>query len=587
MNRNKGLALLLALLLALSLCACGGLGQVSDASTERSAEASASVEEDEEEDDLPPREEEEVQPFGLGYFKGLGLNPYTCDNAQNQSLMGLLYEPLFELDEHFTAQPVLAKSFTAKARTEKRIIKEKKSKTQTTTQATTEKPKTRRVDVTDITIRLRKDAKFSDGSTVRADDVEYSLRRAAAKGSVYRTRLGSIRNLRTKNRDTVLFTLDGGAQCVAELLDVPIIKNGEGDKLYPIGSGPYTVQRNKKGRPTALSANRKWWRLGEEYQIALSQGVSADGSGEGVLTQTISLPLETIRLYGADDSDELIFGFTSGRMTAVGTDLTSPDALTYTGSYDVSDYATTDLLYLGFNTAQGVGQEQKLRSAVYRSFNREKVVERMMAGHAEPAVLPVHPASKLWDEELAEELAYSRDKARKLCKATGVSGALTLIVNKESAFKAAAAKEIARHLKSAGLNVKAEVLSWKAYKKALQAGNYDLYLGEVVLNATFDLSPLLSADGSLNFSKYNSEALSAAERSFRKAGKDSRQKKAKQLFSLLCEEAPVVPVCFKNRSLLTRSGTVVRERSTQSNLFHWFWDWSFEGGVVTASSGEE
>lgn len=588
MKGNRGLALLLALLLALSLCGCGKRGASADASVEpeRSAEASASAEADE---SAPPRQEEEAEalPFGLGYYEGLGLNPYTCDNAQNQSLMGLLYEPLFELDEHFTAQPVLAKSVTAKARTEQRVIETKKDKkTEQQTETTTEKSKTRRVDVTDVTVRLRKDAKFSDGSTVRADDVEYSLRRAAAKGSVYRSRLGSLANLRTSGRDTVKFTLDGGSQCVAELLDVPIIKNGEGDKTFPIGSGPYTVNLSKKGRPKALIANKKWWRLGEEYQFALSQGVSADSSGEGVITRTIALPMQRIRLYNAGDSDELIFGFSSGAVTMVSSDLTAPDALTYTGRYDVSDYATTDLLYLGCNTKTGPCQEKKLRAAIYRSINREKIVERMMAGHAAAAVLPVHPSSELWDAEQAEKLAYDRDKAKKLCKAAGVSGELKLIVNKESVFKAAAAKEVARHLNSAGLNVKTEKLSWKAYKAALKAGDYDLYFGEVVLGADFDLSPLLSGDGTLNFSGYDGDGVTAAERSFRKAGRDNRAESAKKLFSALSEEAPMVPVCFKNGSVLSRTGTVVRGRSTQSNLFHWLWDWTLDEGVVKASNGE-
>ena len=589
MSRNRGLALLLALLLVLSLCGCGNKKQKADASAsvepERSAEASTSAEADE---SAPSREEEEeALPFSLGYYEGLGLNPYTCDNAQNQSLMGLLYEPLYELDEHFTAQPVLAKSVTAKARTEQRVVETKKDKiAQTESTEEAEKTKTRRVDVTDVTVKLRKDAKFSDGSTVRADDVAYSLRRAAAKGSVYRSRLGSITNLSTSGRDTVTFTLDSGAQCVAELLDVPIIKNGEGDKLFPIGSGPYTVKRNKKGKPTALVANQSWWRLGEEYQIALSQGVKVDSGGEGVITRTISLPLDRIRLYTAGDSDELIFGFSSGAMTAVSSDLTAPDALTFTGRYDVSDYPTTDLLYLGCNTAKGPCQEEKLRAAIYRSVDRERIVERMLAGHATAAALPVHQSSALWDAELAEKLDYSRDKAQKLCKDAGVTSELKLIVNKESVFKAAAAKEIARQLESAGLNVKTQRLSWKAYKSALKEGNYDLYFGEVVLSSTFDLSALLNKGGALNFPNYDSDTLSAAEKTFRKAGRDSRTESAKKLFSALSEEAPIVPVCFKNGSLLSRTDTVTRSRATQSNLFHALWDWVLNENVVKASNVE-
>jgi peptide/nickel transport system substrate-binding protein len=550
---------------------------------ESSAEASAPKEDE----SLPPREEEEeALPFGLGYYQGLGLNPYTCDNAQNQSLMGLLYEPLYELDEHFEAQPVLAQSISAKSHTEQRVVEEKKKKNEET-QTTGEEAesKTQTVAVTDVTVRLREGVKFSDGATVRADDVEYSLRRAAAKGSVYRSRLGSIQNLRSSGRSAVKFTIDGGAQCVAELLDVPIIKNGDGDKLFPVGSGPYAVQRNKRGKLKAFVANENWWRLGQEYQVALTKGVTVDEGGEGTITRTVELPVQRIKIYNASDSDELIFGFSSAAVTAVGSDLTAPDALRYLGGFDVTDYATTDLFYLGCNTDKGPCQDKKLRSALYRSIDRDTIVERMMAGHAEAACLPVHPDSPLWDSELAEKLAYDREKAAKLCKDTGVTGQLKLIVNKESEFKVAAAKEVARHLEKAGLDVKVEQLSWKNYRTALKEGDYDLYFGEVVLSGNFDLSQLLLKGGSLNFSEYDSDALSAAEKSYRQAGRDSRPKAASKLFALLSDEAPVVPVCFKSASLLSRTGTIRRSRATQSNLFHWLWDWVLDEDVVKASEG--
>lgn len=404
--------------------------------------------------------------------------------------------------------------------------------------------------------------------------------------AVYRSRLSGISNLRTSGSSTVKFTLDGGCASVAELLDVPIIKNGQGDKSFPIGSGPYVVKTNKKGRPVRLEANEKWWRLGQSYELALSQGVSVeDSSGEGIVTRTVALPLQTISLYAASDSDELIFGFSSGAVTVVRSDLTSQDALQYTGSYDVTDYPTSALLYLGCNTAKGPCQEQALRAAIYQSVDRGKLVERMMAGHARQAVLPVNPTSALYDAELAESLSYNRETAKKLCKEAGTTAALKLIVNKDAPFKAAAAREVARELSAAGLSVDTQTLSWKEYREALKAGDYDLYFGEVRLGANFDLSPLLTKGGSLNFSGYQSDTLSAAELAYRQAGRDTRAAAAKTLFTQLSQEAPFVPLCFKNQSVLSRSGVVLRERATQSNLFAEFWEWVLDDATLTASGG--
>jgi peptide/nickel transport system substrate-binding protein len=208
----------------------------------------------------------------------------------------------------------------------------------------------------------------------------------------------------------------------------------------------------------------------------------------------------------------------------------------------------------------------------------------MMAGHAQGSALPVPPQSSLYNGELAQKLAYSRDEARKLCKDTGMSSELRLIVNRESVFKAAMAKELGRQLEEAGLSVKTETMSWKEYREALKAGNYDLYLGEVVLGANFDLSPLLDKKGSLNFSGYETKELSAAAKAYHQAGRDSRADAAAKLFTQLSQEAPFVPVCFKCESILSRTGSLVRLTPTQSNRFYHFWEWVLDEQVVEASN---
>lgn len=592
MTNRRLTALLLCAALVFTLPGCGR-GRSGDGSAEGSADggessyAEGSVSEPVEEP-APQETEEEAKPFGLGYYEGLGFNPYTCDNAQNQSLMGLLYEPLFELDQSFTAKPCLAESITAKTRTAQRTVEVRQDNKQEKAEESEESQKkvqTRSVPVTEVTVSVREGARFSDGSKVRAEDVAYSLRRAAEKGSVYRSRLSGLRDLESSGKRKVKFTLDGGCASVAELLDVPIIKNGQGDKDYPIGSGPYVVKRDKKGRPVRLDANESWWRLGETYEVALSQGVQVEDSsgGEGLVTLSVGQPLPSIRLYRAGDSDELIFGFSSGAVTVVSSDLTSADALQYTGSFDVADYPTTVLLYLGCNTAKGPCAAQKLRAAVYQAVDRGILVERMLAGHAQEARLPVPPNSALYPTQLGEELAYSRETARKLGKEAKSGSTLKLIVNRDSPFKSAAAKEVARQLSAAGLETEAQVLSWKEYREALKAGSYDLYFGEVRLGANFDLAPLLDREGTLNFSGYHSDSLSAAEKKYRQAGRDTRAAAAQELFALLTEEAPFVPLCFKSQSVLSRSGVVSRQRASQSNLFYRFWEWVIDEKTLEAS----
>ncbi|MCD8353335.1 MAG: ABC transporter substrate-binding protein [Clostridiales bacterium] len=613
MKKRSFLSLVLVLSLLLGLTACARQGD-SSADGDNSAEGSAdaSVEEVVEE----PEETEELSAFGLGYYKGVGINPYFCDNAQNQTIAGLVYETLFEVNESFEAIPCLAESVTAEVRStgtttmksDEDEEKEKNTDTQTGDEDTETDPGADEEEgdgsasaegkestetaittyETDVTITLRSGVTFSDGSTMDADDVVYSIERAMDSDSVYYNRLSTVTNVWQGSSTTVYLTISGANTNVAAFLDIPIVKYGTGEDLFPVGTGPYIPKRNKNGLPTKLTANTSWWQLTREYEEEVENLNSTSGSDTTMLvTKTITQPLEEIKIYAVEDSDELVFGFSSGNVSVVSTDMTGNDSLTYTGSYSVTDYATTNMIYLGCNTSEGACADQSLRAAIYRSLNRETLVTRMLAGHAEAAVLPVSPSSTLYDEELAAELAYDRDTAAELCGAADPGSTLTLVVNSNSSFKVSLAKEIAQELKDAGLDVEVETLSWSKYKKALRNGDYDLYLGEVKMKGNFDLTQFIGYGGSLNYSGYYDADLSELSRLFNCASSEERADAASEFYQALAEQAPFIPVCFKTYSLLSREGYLTSQKPTQQNLFFHFWDWSFTEEAVEASKGEE
>ncbi|MCD7821608.1 MAG: ABC transporter substrate-binding protein [Clostridiales bacterium] len=608
MKKRSFLSLVLVLSLLLGLTACARQGD-SSADGDNSAEGSAdaSVEEVVEE----PEETDELSAFGLGYYKGVGINPYYCDNAQNQTISGLVYESLFEVNESFQAIPCLAESVTAEVRSTGTTTMEDEedeetdddSKTDEDTDpgaegdesdasASAEAEETAETAITtyetDVTITLRSGVTFSDGSTMDADDVVYSIECAMGSDSIYHNRLSTVTNVWQGSSTTVYLTISGANTNVAAVLDIPIVKNGTGEDLFPVGTGPYIPQRNKNGLPTRLTANSSWWQLTREYEEEVENLNNTSGSDATMLVvKTITQPLEEIQIYAVEDSDELVFGFSSGNVSVVSTDMTGADSLTYTGSYSVTDYATTNMIYLGCNTSEGACADQSLRSAIYRSLNRETLVTRMLAGHAEAAALPVSPSSTLYDEELAEELSYDRAAAEELCAAADPGSTLTLVVNSNSSFKVSLAKEIAQELEDAGLDVDVEVLSWSKYKKALRNGDYDLYLGEVKLKGNFDLTQFVGYGGSLNYSDYYDADLAELSRLFNCASSEERSSAASDFYRELADQAPFIPVCFKTYSLLSREGYLTSQKPTQQNLFYHFWDWTFTEAAVEASKAED
>lgn len=556
MNIRRISALTIALSLLLSLTACGGQGDSSQGSASDAAPAAS---------DQSSGGASAAQSFSLGYYKGEGLHPYTCSNTTNQNLMGLIYEPLFAIDQTFATEPCLAKSCTiqvtsASGSEEEKDTEGDASETGTEGDETDQKdaskeekkkeqPRSKIAGKTTCTIQLRDDVTFSDGTSLSAEDVVYSLEQAKGKGSIYRERLSDVTSITASGSTTVVIEINAADAAFDSLLDIPIISRSGGSN--PVGTGPY-VLNTKKGKAVSMTRNTNWWQEG-------------------------TLPADTITLYAADDSDMMIFGFGSGSISMVNTDLTGTNALSYTGDYNVVDYPTTSMLYVGCNTHSGPCQNQSFRQALYYVFDRDTLATKMLSGHAEPTVLPVSPKSKLYDEKLAETYAWSEETAKKkLADGHYYNQTLKLIVNKESAFKTAFAEEMKKELEAIGIKVQVEALAWDEFADALDERSFDLYLGEVKLKSNFDLTAVIGSNGNLNYGGYQDKDLEKLLTKFQTADKASRAAAAKNLYKAVADAAATIPLCFKNHSVLTHWSANASIAPTQQNLFYHIAEWDLK-----------
>lgn len=556
MNIRRISALTIALSLLLSLTACGGQGDSSQGSASDAAPAAS---------DQSSGGASAAQSFSLGYYKGEGLHPYTCSNTTNQNLMGLIYEPLFAIDQTFATEPCLAKSCTiqvtsASGSEEEKDTEGDASETGTEGDETDQKdaskeekkkeqPRSKIAGKTTCTIQLRDDVTFSDGTSLSAEDVVYSLEQAKEKGSIYRERLSDVTSITASGSTTVVIEINAADAAFDSLLDIPIISRSGGSN--PIGTGPY-VLNTKKGKAVSLTRNTSWWQDG-------------------------TLPADTIELYAADDSDMMIFGFGSDSISMVDTDLTGTNALSYTGDYNVVDYPTTSMIYVGCNTHSGPCQDQSFRQALYYVFDRDTLATKMLSGHAEPTVLPVSPKSKLYDEKLAETYAWSEETAKKkLADGHYYNQTLKLIVNQESAFKTAFAEELKKELEAIGIKVQVDALAWDEFADALDERSFDLYLGEVKLKSNFDLTAVIGSNGNLNYGGYQDKDLEKLLTKFQTADKASRAAAAKNLYKAVADAAATIPLCFKNHSVLTHWSANASIAPTQQNLFYHIAEWDLK-----------
>lgn len=138
-----------------------------------------------------------------------------------------------------------------------------------------------------------------------------------------------------------------------------------------------------------------------------------------------------------------------------------------------------------------------------------------------------------------------------LTDAATVQLSFRLLVNSDNAFKVAAAKQVAASWNSLnGVTVTVDEEPYDTYVSMLQSGSFDAYYGETQLTPDFDLRPLLSSQGRLNYGGYASEDMSNAITAYR-SGEDTNG-----LFTTFLNEMPIVPLAFEREQVVIRSGLI-------------------------------
>lgn len=440
--------------------------------------------------------------FSLAYDPKQTMHPITGTNGVNVELGGLVYQGLYELDQSFQPQPRLAAGATVSQ------------------------------DGLTWTIEVAQGVSFSDGTPLTATQVVQCLE-LARTASRYQTRLAGVTGVAQRGTYTVSITLSAPNAQFLSLLDIPVVLEREGQD--PLGTGPYLM-------------------------------------GDGMLSpnpysaQVDALPAENIPLVEVSSPDRRVASFDSGEVWMATTEFFSPSALGYSGTCEVVDYPTTQLLYLGFRTQGGPCADENLRRAISGTLNRKNLVDVQLSGHGDPTDLPISP---VWGELPQVQV-----------KAEGETTAnLKLIVNEDNPTRQRLAQQMAEQLAGIGISVTVQSLAWEDYVAALQRGDFDLYLGQVQLTADFDLTPLLT--GALAYGGAQGEVQDLLN-AWRRTGGETELKAYVQGFA---QKAPLAPICFLRGSLLVRWGLVTGVAPTQTNPYAKVNEWTVWPSIEDKNAG--
>ena len=259
----------------------------------------------------------------------------------------------------------------------------------------------KKVDDTTYEVTLRKDAKFSNGSAVTAEDVVYSFERILVKDlPPYSNFLPFIDKVEAKDASTVTFKLKHAFVLLPERLSVvkivpkAVVEADPKKFTYnPVGSGPYKMTDN-----------------GAAKQVIVFERNDHYNGPYPALVKTMKwniMPDDTTRTNA----------MTSGSVQAIDA-VPAANLKTLKDPVKVSAQQGFGLLFAMFNNT--TFSNAKARQAVLYALDYAKICDTGMAGLATPATCFVqdgHPAYK------KAKTVYSKDaaKAKSLLAEAGIT----------------------------------------------------------------------------------------------------------------------------------------------------------------------
>ncbi|PWM45054.1 MAG: hypothetical protein DBX47_05085 [Clostridiales bacterium] len=459
---------------------------------------------------------ESLQPLSLAMYTGEKLDPYTAKSMANKNISSLCYCGLFAVNDQWTEVPILASEYNM---TENKL-----------------------------SVTIKSDAVFSDGTSVTAQDCVYSFNKAKAEGSIYASRFIYIKSYVAQSHNVFVITFTDASLNNVNLLDIPIIKSGSDKNEYPIGAGAYFPKSSPNGDGTdglSLYPNKHF--MLEDVSVS-----------------------QKIKVNKYNSSEEMLYAFNYGSVHAMYANI-SEGKNNYRGNIELSVFTTNNFVFAYINPKSVYFTNRAVASqGLSYAINRKALVSETLNGCATDVWFPYNPT---WGKVVAAQLnndIYSLELAKnRLYEARlyvnngklewyGKPAEIKIVVNNDSFSKSSVAKKIAEDLNAVGFTATVESLKWEEYEKAVKEGNYDIFIGEIKMPANMDI---LSFESIIGF-KY-SNVMAEAIRSFNEGRIGVRE-----FMTVFSSEMPFIPLYFTQSALAVNR--VVKGTFTPSENYLFF-----------------
>lgn len=462
----------------------------------------------------------------------LALRPLELNHRDVVSLLNLVYEGLFEIDDNYQPQPKLAYAYSFSN------------------------------DGRKVQVTLRDDISFHNGQTLTSADVvatlDYMLELAGfdenldsevpvADRGLYYSTFYSIKSWEATDEQTIVFTLRRASYGSLYALTFPILPSSQVAADMPAGTGPYKYDGYEQGSAIWLTANDGWWNRPPQVRyVRASIYDTAEQALNAFDTQSVDIAM-TRSINASRYSGSLNTFSITARTRQL-------EVLLVNRAY--KDFKSDD------------NGQNLLRQAISYAINRSELISSAYQNMATVAYTPIPSGTWLSNESTIRDI-YDPLMAASLLDSAGYKLAddgnrykdgkkmesLRLLVYDEpgSTARTNAANKIVDQLAAVGIPAYVATWSRESVQTKLVSGDYSI----AMCGFNFDVSPdpgfTLTSTASCNYTRYRSNDMNDLITQLRKSYTADSYKNAMSLIQDQFEQdQPYICLYWRSAVLLSR-----------------------------------
>jgi peptide/nickel transport system substrate-binding protein len=356
------------------------------------------------------------------------LDPTGSNDVYSHNLNLNIYDRLFDWSSEMKVEPSLAESYT-------------------------------QIDPLTLEVKIKKGVKFHNGDELTAEDVKFTLERAANQPQVM-VYFSPIKAVDIIGPYTIRITtekpygplVNALAHAGGSIVNKKYVTADEKKAfLEPIGTGPFKMESWQSGDRIILTANKNYFQ-GPPGVDKITYRVIPES-----VTRAIALETREVDIVLVVDP----------------VDAPLVKAKKYLKVYEMPALSMT---YLGFNCEKAPLSDRRVRRAIVSAINLSDIVDTAFLKAAVPANSAVPQGVMGFNKKLKAPLR-NIEESKALLKDAGIKDRLELkLWINENKSREDSAVIMQAQLAEVGIDVTIEKLDWGAYLDKLGRGEHDLFI---------------------------------------------------------------------------------------------------------------